>query len=121
VTPIIKHPIIAFNCGNQAISMSPSTTPTVINSNIYGNERGDWVGVIADQVHWDGNISGNPCFCSVDDGSYGLCADSPCRPENNPGGEELMGFVVQGCSACGCSPPFPREKKSMGSLKGMFR
>ncbi|MBM4117423.1 hypothetical protein FJ251_06705 [bacterium] len=65
---------------------------------VYGNEGGDWVGCIADQLGVSGNISLDPRFCLGQNPSspYSLQAGSPCA-EGNDGECGQIGALGVGC------------------------
>jgi hypothetical protein len=90
-------------------------------TNIYGNEGGDWVGVIADQLGQNGNFSACPGFCYWEMEPYDLhlCSASPCLPGNHPDGANcgLIGALGEGC-ACGPSATVP---STWGAIKAIYR
>ena len=61
---------------------------------IYDNEGGDWIGVIASQATSNGNFSADPLFCDTLIGDYGLYVDSPCLSSGECG---LIGAIGFGC------------------------
>lgn len=67
---------------------------------VYGNQGGDWVGCIANQLGISGNISADPLFCPgpVVEGKYLLDVPSPCGPIQNPVCGQVGAWPV-GCSA----------------------
>jgi hypothetical protein len=72
--------IMAFNENRfvmEWISAEP-VEPLLTCCNLYGNEHGDWVTLIADQYGVRGNISEDPLFCDVDHSDYYLLPGSPC-------------------------------------------
>lgn len=69
--------------------------------NLFGNEFGDWVGSIADQLGVRGNICADPMLCDTAGGDYRIHVESPCAPVNNEC-EELIGALGIGCGfICG--------------------
>jgi hypothetical protein len=87
---------------------------------IYGNEGGDWVGSIADQLGVNGNISEDPEFCDPDNGDLTLFDTSPCAPGNSPPGCDLIGAHPVGCANAGIDPG-PAEGVTWGAVKAMYR
>lgn len=70
----------------------------------------------------DGNFSADPCFCDPSGDDYHLAADSWCLAGLHPWGcDGLIGAFDTGCDPVGCSAPQDTEKKTMSSLKAMFR
>jgi hypothetical protein len=90
-------------------------------TNIYGNEGGDWVGGLADDLGENGNFSACPSFCYSWAEPYDLhlCSGSPCLPGNHPDGVScgLIGALGQGCD-CGPSEAAPT---TWGAIKAMYR
>jgi predicted outer membrane repeat protein len=114
--------IVAYGSGGAAFDVSdPSSDPWLSCTDIYGNEGGDWVGAIADQLGQNGNFSACPSFCNWDVAPYDLhlCSASPCLPGNHPDGSTcgLIGALGQGC-ACG---PSGTEPSTWGAIKAMRR
>jgi hypothetical protein len=95
--------------------------PDIRCTDIYGNEGGDWVGGIADQLGQYGNFSACPGFYNFDIERYDLrlCDTSPCLPGNNPNGYNcpLVGAFGQGCT-CG---PSETQPSTWGAIKAMYR
>jgi Right handed beta helix region len=70
----------------------------------------------------DGNFSADPCFCDPDGDDYRLAADSWCLGGLRPWEcNDLVGAFDAGCDVIGCSDLVGTEKKSMSSLKALFR
>jgi len=97
--PTLTNCIISFTSNVQAIESYE--LPTLTCCNLYGNEGGDWIGNIADQLGVNGNISLDPLYCSTDSINYHLLETSPCAPENNECGV-LMGALEAGCDQYLC-------------------
>lgn len=81
---------------------------------IFGNEGGDWVGSIADQLGINGNIWEDPLFCAPETGDFRLDITSPCAEENNPECGQIGAWPV----GCGDTPVI---QGSWGSLKIRYR
>ena len=79
-------------------SRTPYMVPEFYCSDLYGNDAGDWVGIIAGQEGIDGNFSANPLFCDPENGDFSLAEESPCLPLNNDC-EVLIGALDVG--TCG--------------------
>ncbi len=86
---------------------------------IYGNDGGDWVGAIAEQLGADGNFSACPSFCNLEHGDLHLCDESPCAPGNHPDSVDcgLIGAWDVGC-VCG---PSATESSTWGAIKSVYR
>jgi len=91
----IENTIVAFNGPTVGVRVEDGASVTVICADIYGNDGGDWVGVLADQLGFSGNISDDPEFCDADAQDFTLNAASPCNPENSGCG--LIGAYPVGC------------------------
>jgi hypothetical protein len=58
--------------------------PDLVCCDIFGNNGGDWVGCIADQLGNDGNINLNPRYCGeLGTGVLTIEEGSPCAPDGN--------------------------------------
>ncbi len=96
-SPTIGHTIIASSTGGEAIYCAdPSSDPSLICCDVYGNAGGDWVGCIAGQDQTAGNMSEDPLFCNEAGGDLTLDAASPCATANSPGCG-LIGAWDVGC------------------------
>jgi len=95
----IRNVILAYNLGPGVLCCG-TEIPTLECCDIYGNEGGDWTGIIAPQLGINGNISLDPRFCRevYSDNPYTLTDDSPCAEDYNPGCGPIGSFGV-GCSA----------------------
>ena len=94
--PYIDYCIIANGEDGPAVVVNdPNNIPTFTGSCIFGNEGGDWVGLISGQEDLRFNLADDPLFCDepvTEDARLG--ADSPCWPENNPSGKQIGAFVT---------------------------
>jgi len=114
--------LVAFNRSGEALHWDGTGTLDVTCCDLFGNEGGDWVGSIADQLHTGGNFQADPCFCDATGADFHLCADSPCLPGQHPWGcGDLVGAFGTGCPACDCGQPIATEDASWGSLKLLYR
>ena len=74
--------IIAYSERGEALAWNgPGIEPSLTCCDLYGNEGGDWTGVIAGQYGVNGNISDDPLFCDLMGGDFYLCETSPCAVE----------------------------------------
>jgi hypothetical protein len=108
----ISHSIFAFNHG-YPIACDPGVT--IACSDIFGNEGGDWVDCLVDQLGQNGNICLDPQFCSLnpsEDENWSLQSDSPCAPEQSGCG--LMGGRDVGCGTVDA------EERTWGGVKLLF-
>lgn len=94
----IENSIFAFGKYGEAIWYDTASIPSIVCSDIYGNEGGDWVGPIAEQLDLNGNFSLNPLFCDTTIADYSVTTSSPCAPENNDCGLQI------GVHGVGCEP-----------------
>lgn len=110
--PVVLRSILSFGLlGSGAIGTYGGTLLFEC-SDIFGNEGGDWVGEISDQLGVYGNISADPLFCDFDLDDFHLRNDSPCAPDNNDCGV-LMGAWPVGCSTSA-------ENATWGEIKALF-
>jgi hypothetical protein len=119
----IKWSIIAYNQGGEAVSApGPYQCPVFFTcTDIYGNEGGDWVGGISEQIGVNGNFSACPSFCNVvvEPYDFRLCDTSPCAPGNHPDSADcgLIGAWPVGCT---CEPTSTRPS-TWGAIKALYR
>jgi hypothetical protein len=97
----ISNCIFAFNSGAPLINCDYDP-PTFLCTDIYGNEHGDWVDCIADQLDQNDNFRRDPLFCEVGtpDMPYYLMTDSPCAEAVNVNCGQVGAWGV-GCAASG--------------------
>jgi hypothetical protein len=110
----LENTIVAFNHGAETFSCDGSITLRC--SDVYGNEGGDWVGCITDQLGQDGNVCLDPQFCSGnpnEDENWSLQSDSPCAPEQSGCG--LIGAWDVGCGTTDA------VERTWGGVKLLFR
>ena len=95
----IENTIISGGHDGEAVNCGEFANVTLTCCDLHGNAGGDWVGCIADQAWVNGNISADPIFCDAPNSDFALRSDSPCLPENHPGG---LGCGVIGVLGLGC-------------------
>jgi hypothetical protein len=115
-SPILERTIIASNTGGPAFDCGDGH-PVLDCCDILGNEGGDWVGCIEDQLGINGNISANPLFCDPGNGDLTLDCNSPCLPGNHPDGVDCgtIGAHGMGCGATSV------EETTWGRIKAGYR
>lgn len=119
---LIEDTIIAGSPEGAAVWFSPGVVVQLSCCDLFGNAGGDWVGALAPQVDRDGNFSADPCFCDAANDDFHLCADSWCLSGRHPWGcQQLVGAYGGGCDACACGGPVATERKSLGSVRSLFR
>ncbi|KAA3633656.1 MAG: hypothetical protein DWP97_08655 [Calditrichaeota bacterium] len=99
---VIENTIFAYSVGAKAIAHYPTGIIDIGCTNIYGNEGGDWIDNIKDNLQANGNISVDPMFCDtnanrnlhINEGSF--C--NPLHPLNSCG--ELIGYYDVNCTGC---------------------
>jgi len=95
--PVIENSIIAFQDGSS-IACGDGALPMISCTNIFGNDQGDWTGVIEAQLQAFNNMSIDPMFCDQNpefEYMFHLQTDSPCADENS--GCSVMGAWAAGC------------------------
>ncbi|MCK4415402.1 MAG: right-handed parallel beta-helix repeat-containing protein [Candidatus Eisenbacteria sp.] len=113
---VLQQTIVAFTEAGCAIHCTDGPCATLWCSDLYGNEGGDWVGDLEDQLGSDGNVSDDPLFCwpdPVEAADWSLHSNSPCAPPQSECG--LMGAWDVGCG------PTAAESPTWGGLKALFR
>ena len=109
--------ILASGRSGPAVSCSQiGSSVSVICSDVYANEGGDWVDCVSGQETTKGNFSADPRFCNPDGGDFGLAANSPCLPGNHPSGADC-GVIGAFNKAC---PPTSVDPTTWGAIKVRF-
>lgn len=113
-TAALNNVIVAFN--STGFHLHEQGAATLVCCDLFGNDGGDWVGGIANQLGVAGNICEDPLFCGEDEPSdpLSLHSTSPCAPENS-GACGLIGARGVGCGESTI------ESTSWGSIKARFR
>lgn len=119
---MIHNTVIALNTTGEAVGADGSLDPVypdVECCDIWGNEGGDYTGILEDYLGMWGNISECPSFCHAGLGDLSLCDQSPCLPGNHPDGYDcgLIGALGVGCT-CG---PTRTEPTTWGAIKAIYR
>lgn len=111
----IESSILAFGMQGPAVQSDEAHVTFELHScDLYGNEGGDWVGSISDQLGVDCNISLDPQFCGVPgSGDYTLQNDSPCAPANSECGVLIGALSVQ----CG---EVSTQRANWSSIKSLY-
>jgi hypothetical protein len=117
--PTLDHTIIAYEVNGAAIYCHLSAVVTLTCCDLYGNERGDWVGCIENQLGVDGNISADPLFCDPKIGDLTLSEDSPCNPDAFQKGCGLIGAWPVACG--GHTAVAEQRPTSWSAVKAMYR
>ena len=91
--PTLRNTIIAFGPEGEAVA----GCPTLSCCDLYGNQGGDWIGCLVNQLGVSGNFSADPVFCDASAADLTLDARSPCAPNNSPPGCGLIGALPVGC------------------------
>ncbi|MFC1572068.1 right-handed parallel beta-helix repeat-containing protein [Candidatus Eisenbacteria bacterium] len=113
---VLWNTIIASTDQGPAVSCYPGYSATLYCCDLYGNEGGDWIEEIADQLRVDGNIGEDPLFCDPEMGDFTLQDCSPCAPLSPPNEEcDLIGAWAVGCGGT------PVAGASWGGIKAKFR
>ena len=131
----VNNTIVAFGRQTEAVGCWDNGEVLLDCCDVYGNEGGDWVGCIADQLISPGNTSEDPLFCGEDNPEqpFTLHADSPCAPGSYPclqvgawplGCDAVSAVLPQLTSARGCvlrkvvpNPFNPRTTVSFSVLR----
>ena len=81
---LLSRCVLAYGNGGPGLDISwwadPACYVTLECCDLYGNEGGDWVGEIENDLGQDGNISPNPYFCDTANNDLNIDSLSPCTP-----------------------------------------
>jgi len=117
---IIQNTIIAYSPSGAAIVFEEEfLLPTLGCCNLYGNDGGDWVGLVVDQGGLYGNFSADPKFCDAGSGNFSLQDCSPCLPGYHPDGYDCGGII--GAFGSGCACESAAEPTTWGNIKRMYK
>lgn len=97
--------IVAFNRGGLAVEKYGGIAfmPSIVCTDVYGNELGDWVGGLAAYAPsvTNRNLSVDPLFCNLAEGELTLCTATPCQSASC----NLFGALSVGCAGPDRCPP----------------
>jgi len=113
---LLRQCILAFGAEGGSVSCNDEYGGGIspICCDIFGNEGGDWVQCLGDNLGQNANISSDPLFCDASDDDYTLSSNSPCAPANN----SQCGLI--GAFDVGCGPT-ATEPRSWGVIKSLYR
>ena len=123
-SPQISHCLIAYSIFSEAVGCDNSQGecfPVLECCDLYGNEEGDWVGCVEDQLGVDGNFSADPLFCSTSHYDVSLSANSPCLSDFHPPGSEACGLIGAGDVGCGTTEQATVVHTSWSGIKALYR
>ena len=110
---LVENCILSHGIAGAAILCEGGASATLVCTDVFGNEGGDWVGCIAGQESQSGNLSENPLYCDPSTGDFTLHLLSPCLSENNSCGV-LMGAFGLGCGGT------PARAASWSEIKATY-
>jgi hypothetical protein len=113
--PTMENTLVTYNTSSSAIAVASGSRVDLFCSNIFGNAEGDWVGDIASQLGYLGNICEGPQFCSPTPDlhlNWHLQNDSPCAAERSDCGQ--IGACGVGCDAS------TTVQSTWGALKSLY-
>lgn len=92
---LMEYTLIASSETEAIAGYGPVTTQCC---DVWGNTGGDWTGLLAGQLTYEGNLSVNPMFCDPQAGVYTLADDSVCLPDNNICVAQIGAFGAGNCT-----------------------
>lgn len=81
---IARNSIISFNDSGPSVFANDDSSYTFFYSDIYGNEGGDWIDLISDQLGENGNIFADPIYVDTTGGNFRIASNSPCVDAGDP-------------------------------------
>ena len=111
------HSLISHGNGLPVVAQMTGCSATSYCSNIFDNDQGDWVGLLAGQYDHDENISQDPLFCGAEEGDLRVRSDSPCLPDNNACVARI-GALGEGCTPA--SPVLDSPMQAEVALRGAY-
>jgi hypothetical protein len=109
--PILENTIVAFSVEGEAVLCLDSGA-RLSCCDLFGNEGGDWVDCIEDQLGIEGNLTEDPLFCDPGANDFTLHGGSPCAPSGDCG---LIGAWPVACDGTLVM------RTSWGALKALYR
>jgi hypothetical protein len=110
--------ILAFGEGGAPIECSDFArvggTVQAICTDIYGNDGGNWVQCLDNQLGENGNMESDPLFCESEIDNFQISSSSPCAAENS-NGCGLIGTFGIGCKLSSV------DATSWGKIKSLYR
>jgi len=103
---VLERCLLAAGTGGGAVEGPPAGTSEASCCDVWGNEGGDWTGLLAGQDEADGNLSSDPLFCGAQNPAFpwSVSADSPCAP-GMAGSCLWIGAGAVGCGATSVEDP----------------
>lgn len=111
-TLTLANTIVAGSLAGDGVHWNEGDIPQLICCNLFGNADGDWVGGIAPQQGFNGNIAADPYFCDPEARDFHLHDTSPCAPESS-GACGLIGALPVGCITVSVVSPVPAQHEPM--------
>lgn len=97
--PKLAHSVVAFCGPGPGISTSAKEGSRcklkLTWCNVYGNQGGDNIPCLEDQVPQGSVLSINPLFRDLGAGDLRLLPESPCSAANNPSGKTIGAYDVE--------------------------
>ena len=114
-TAVLTNTIVSHSGVGVAVACAGGGNAVLECCVVFGNDGGDWVGCVEDQLGLPGNSASDPLFCSLrplDDRDWTLRSISPCAEDNSECG--AIGAWDVGCGDT------PVHCTSWGRLKVLF-
>ncbi len=106
----LENSIVANSLNRPAVALYDGSLVSACNV-FWNNESGN-------AYNWTPgptDFEADPRFCDPESGNFTLSSDSPCLPENNPFGCDLIGAFGEGCGGVSV------ESSSWGRIKQAYR
>jgi len=101
----LENSLISRNLLLRPTAISCAVPQQVHCTDIYGNDAGDWNGVLQPFGEQPGNLSLDPLICDLEADSLYVTQDSPCLPQHNSCGVAIGGLSA-GCTQTAVSADF---------------
>jgi predicted outer membrane repeat protein len=89
----ISRSLLTGGVGDRAVVLEGSAQVALSQTDIWGNEGGNWTGTIAEQFGPGENLEIDPDYCDPDNGMFSTTYDSPCYS----GPDDYLGSEGGGC------------------------